>query len=71
MAVTVGDDTAAVHGTFELCLSHLLSIMIRNGVTPKKAADVITTVGFRVALDSLAEERQNSDRETHQATDHG
>jgi hypothetical protein len=53
LSMTVGDELA-----FDVCLTHLLKVMIRHGVTPQKAVEIIATVARRIATDILDEERQ-------------
>lgn len=53
LTMTVGDELA-----FDVCLTHLLKVMIRHGVHPQKAVEIIATISRRIAADILAEERQ-------------
>lgn len=65
LVVTIGGDPYDAAGTIDLCLSHLLGVMIRNGCDPQKAVDVVSAIGHRIALDILDEERKQADSENH------
>jgi len=55
----------------DLCLSHLLAVMIRNGTSTQEAVDVITAIGHRIALDILDQEKETERSEDRNDSGHG
>jgi len=60
LAIMIGDFR---QHEIHVCLKHLLAVMMHHGYTAQHAADVATVTLHRMALDALAEERQNDDNE--------
>jgi len=51
-----GQEYPTIH-TMDLCIIHLMTSMMRNGVPGYEAVQVISSIGERIALDILQEDR--------------
>jgi len=51
-----GQEYPTIH-TMDLCIIHLMTTMMRNGIPGYEAVQVISSIGERIALDILQEER--------------